>query len=149
LTRERLRSQKEIIKMPVVNQELAEIVTKFYDYNASQEDRVKGLTRYNNSHYQSKGIDITHVEEKEFDVKAALSGTVEEVKTDPLLGNVVTLKHQNDVVTYYASLGKVSVDAGDKVKQGETIGTAGKNLFGKDNGTHVHFQIRKENQEVD
>lgn len=70
------------------------------------------------------------------------------MKEDPLLGNVVILDHENDVTTYYASLADVQVKAGADVKQGDLLGGAGKNIFGKDNGTHVHFELRKEGQEV-
>lgn len=140
--------QQEVVKMPVHDQDLAEIVTTFYDYNAPQEDQESGVTRFNNSYYQSPGIDITHADEKEFEAKAAISGTVEEVKKDPLLGNVVVMEHENDITTYYASLSDVKVDAGARLKQGETLGTAGKNLFGKDIGTHLHFQVRKNGQKV-
>src|SRR5699024_10793164 len=64
-------------------------------------------------------------------------------------GNVVVVSHENDVMTYYASLNEVEVKADSEVKQGDAIGTAGKNLFGKDNGTHVHFELRKDGKEVD
>lgn len=141
--------QQEVIKMPVKDKKQAEIVTKFYDYNAEQEDQENALVLYNNRYYQSTGIDIAFEDGEPFDVIASLSGTVTEVKEDPLLGNVVVMDHENDVMTYYASLQEVDVKAGDKVKQGEDLGVAGKNLFGKDHGTHVHFEIRKDGKEVD
>src|SRR5690625_1475241 len=140
--------QQEVIKMPVADEEEAEIVTKFYDYNADQEDQESALILYNNRYYQSTGIDIATADGEEFDVVASLSGTVTEVKEDPILGNVVSISHENDVETYYASLDEVGVKAGSKVKQGDTIGTAGRNLFGKDHGIHVHFEIRKDGAEV-
>ncbi|RKQ34357.1 M23 family metallopeptidase [Oceanobacillus halophilus] len=133
--------QQETIKFPLTDPDQAEIVTKFYDYNASEEDQENALVFYNNRYYQSTGVDFAS--EEPFEVQASLSGTVTEVKEDPLLGNVVILSHENDVTTYYASLGEVAVTAGDEVKQGDQLGTAGKNIFGKDNGTHVHFELRK------
>lgn len=140
--------QQELIQMPVEDLDQAEIVTKFFDYNAEQEDRENALVLYNNRFYQSTGVDIASADAETFDVLAALTGTVEEVKEDPLLGNVVILLHGEDVKTYYASLEEVSVSAGAEIKQGEKLGTAGKNIFGKDNGTHVHFEIRKDGKEV-
>ncbi|MEI3607777.1 M23 family metallopeptidase [Pseudogracilibacillus sp. SE30717A] len=140
--------QQEIIKMPVDDAVQTEIVTKFYDYNAEQEDQEKGLTLYNNRYYQSTGVDIASSDGESFDVVASLSGTVTEVKEDPLLGNVVVMSHGEDIMTYYASLGEVSVEPGTDVKQGEQIGTAGKNLFSEESGTHVHFEIRKGEAEV-
>jgi len=145
---EEVLEQQEVIKMPIADDDQAEIVTKFYDYDADQEDQENALIRFNNMFYQSTGIDIASADGETFDVKASLSGTVTEVKEDPILGNVVSMTHENGVETYYASLGDIEVKAGSKVKQGETIGTAGKNLFGKDNGTHVHFEIRKNDKEV-
>ncbi|MFD1852157.1 M23 family metallopeptidase [Oceanobacillus bengalensis] len=140
--------QQETIQLPVTDLDQSEIVTKFYDYNASQEDQEAALVFYNNRYYQSTGVDIASANDETFDVVASLSGTVQEVKEDPLLGNVVTLTHPNEVMTHYASLGEVTVTAGDDVKQGDKLGTAGKNIFGKDNGTHVHFEIRKDGKEV-
>src|SRR5690625_4547056 len=77
-----------------------------------------------------------------------LSGNVMEIKEDPLLGNVVIMEHGGDVTTYYASLEEIDVTSGAKVKQGDKIGTAGKNLFGQESGTHVHFEMRKGDTEV-
>ncbi|WP_042221445.1 M23 family metallopeptidase [Oceanobacillus manasiensis] len=139
---------QEVIQMPLADQEQAEIVTKFYDYNADQEDQENALVLYNNRYYQSTGVDIASASGETFDVVAALTGTIEEVKEDPLLGNVVVVSHENDVKTYYASLEKVSVKAGAEVKQGDQLGTAGKNLFGQDSGTHVYFELRKEDKHV-
>lgn len=142
--------QQEVIKAPVTEaeQDQAEIVTKFYDYSAEKADQEDALVLYNNRYYQSTGVDIATADDDAFEVTASLSGKVEEVKEDPLLGNVVTLSHANDVMTYYASLGEIDVKAGDEVKQGDQLGIAGKNLFGKDVGTHVHFQLRKDEDVV-
>lgn len=140
--------QQELVGMPLENTDEAEIVTKFFDYNAEQEDRENALVLYNNRYYQSTGVDIAAADAESFDVLASISGTVEEVKEDPLLGNVVVLSHSDDLKTYYASLEDVAVTVSDNVEQGDKLGTAGKNLFGKDNGTHLHFEIRKDGKEV-
>ncbi|SFB26756.1 stage II sporulation protein Q [Lentibacillus halodurans] len=140
--------QQEVIQMPVENMDQAEIVTKYYDYNADQEDQENAIVVFNDRYYQSTGLDIASADGETFDVLSSLSGTVTEVKEDPLLGNVVTLTHENDVTTHYASLGDVQVSADEEIEQGDVIGTAGENLFGKDNGTHLHFEIRKDGQDV-
>ncbi|MFC4558057.1 peptidoglycan DD-metalloendopeptidase family protein [Virgibacillus kekensis] len=141
-------NQQEVIQMPVANPDQAEIVTKFYDYDAEQKAQEQALVVYNNRFYQSTGIDIAAADGKSFDVMASLSGTVAEVKEDPLLGNVVTLSHENEVVTHYASLDEVNVQAGDEVAQGDVLGTAGQSVFGQESGVHVHFEIRKDNKAV-
>ncbi len=140
---EPVMEQQEVVQLPIENSEEAQIVTKFFDYNADESEKVNALIHYNNRYYQSTGIDITTEDGEGFEVVAALSGTVAEVKEDPLLGNVVVIDHGDDVKTYYASLGDVKVEADANVKQGEAIGTAGKNKFGTEHGNHVHFEVRK------
>ncbi|WP_226036316.1 M23 family metallopeptidase [Aquibacillus saliphilus] len=145
---EAVMEQQEVLKMPVSEESQSEIVTKFYDYNADSEDQLQALVLYNNKYYQSKGVDVASADGEAFDVTAALSGTVIEVKEDPLLGNVIKMEHQNDITTYYASLEEVLVEVDAEVKQGDVIGSAGQNLFGQASGTHVHFEVRKQDEPV-
>ncbi|WP_085506239.1 M23 family metallopeptidase [Thalassobacillus devorans] len=137
--------QSEELTMPVAEQENSTIVTKFYDYDASEEDQENALVLYDNKYYQSTGVDITKNDEK-FDVTAALSGTVTEVKEDPLYGNVVQIDHGQEVTTVYASLDEVQTEAGAEVKQGDVLGTSGRNIFGQASGVHVHFEVRKDGE---
>ncbi|MBM7551742.1 M23 family metallopeptidase [Thalassobacillus pellis] len=134
---------QEKLAMPV--DEDSQIVTKFYDYDASEKDQESALVLYENKYYQSTGVDFTKNDEK-FDVKAALTGQVTEVKEDPLYGNVVTIEHAGEVSTVYASLGEVKVEAGTEVAQGDVLGTSGRNVFGQASGVHVHFEVRKGDQ---
>lgn len=145
---EPVTQQDEVIRMPVADEEKAEIVTTFFDYNAPTEERENSLIHYNNRFYQNEGVAIASTDETSFDVTASFSGTVETVKEDPLLGNVVTISHGEDTMTYYASLAEIIVKEGQQIEQGEVIGTAGQNLFGKDNGIHVHFEIVKNGEKL-
>lgn len=143
---EPVAKQVESIQMPVPQNSEVEIVTKYYDYGASEEEQEQALILFENHYYQSTGIDIAAKDGEAFDVLASLSGVVTTVKEDPILGNVIILSHEDDVETFYASLGEINVQEGDEVKQGEVIGQAGKSLIGKDHGNHLHFEIRKNNE---
>ncbi|WP_235001520.1 M23 family metallopeptidase [Halobacillus sp. Marseille-P3879] len=140
--------QDENLVMPVASDLEAAIVTKYFDYDASDDEQESALVLYNNKYYQSKGIDVATSEGEAFDVTAALSGTVTEVKEDPLYGNVVELTHDNEVTTVYSSLAEVAIQSGDEVKQGDVLGQAGQNSFGQANGVHVHFEVRKDDEPV-
>lgn len=140
--------QDEIIHMPFDKELEAEIVTKFYDYDATEEDQEKSLILYNNRYYQSTGIDVVQSNGESFDVIASLSGTVIEVKEAPLLGNVVTISHSDSITTHYASLDDIAVEVGAEVNQGDKIGTAGKNMFNENGGIHLHFELHKDGIEV-
>lgn len=135
--------QAETVQMPVLEMERAEIVTKFFDHDLDATEQTAALKMYNNRYYQSKGIDIRMDDGDVFEVVAALSGTVTEVKEDPLYGFVVTIDHGDDLMTYYASLDAIQVDVGDEVSQGDTLAYAGTSLYGKDLGKHVYFEMRK------
>ncbi|RLQ94752.1 M23 family metallopeptidase [Falsibacillus albus] len=143
-----VNSALENFKMPVEDQDAAVIEKQFYDYNASEEDQEAALVVYNNSYHPNRGIDITMKDNKGFDVVAAMSGTVTNVKEDSLLGNVIEIEHEKGVVTQYQSVKDFKVQVGDQVKQGDVIASAGESLYNEEAGTHVHFEIRKDNNPV-
>lgn len=136
--------QVENVKMPVSAPESVSVITKFYEADATQEDKEAALVNYKNQYSLSKGIDLADKEGKEFEVSASLSGTVAKASKDPVLGHVVEIEHEDGLSTVYQSLAAVSVAEGDKIEQGQVIGTSGKNLYNEEAGNHVHFEIRKD-----
>ena len=63
-------------------------------------------------------------------------------------GNYVMIEHSDGVVSVYAHMLKntLTVDVGDKVNQGQNLGTMGNS--GSSTGTHLHFELRVNNQRV-
>jgi LysM repeat protein len=55
-------------------------------------------------------------------------------------GNYVVIQHPNSTQTVYGHMSGVSVSVGQKVNQGQTIGSSGNT--GKSTGPHLHFEIR-------
>ncbi|WP_068505280.1 M23 family metallopeptidase [Paenibacillus kribbensis] len=58
-------------------------------------------------------------------------------------GNVIIIDHRNGYQTVYGHLSSIGVRVGQVVQQGEAIGIMGST--GRSTGTHVHFEIRKNN----
>ncbi len=56
-------------------------------------------------------------------------------------GNVVVIRHADEMYTLYAHLSKVDVQVGDVVKAGDLIGDVGQS--GVATGSHLHFEVRK------
>ncbi|WP_100374167.1 M23 family metallopeptidase [Bacillus sp. FJAT-45037] len=134
----------EMIKKPVAEEEGIEIVVHYFDEQATAEEKEQALVYYNNEYRQNKGIDYGHVENANFDVVAALSGTVVKSEKDALLGYVVEISHDNGIVTHYHSLEGVELEEGEVVKQGDIIGQAARNLYNQEAGVHVHFAIQQD-----
>jgi stage II sporulation protein Q len=141
-------NSKEVFKMPVADEGAVSIMTKYYDTEASAEDQQAAIVVYNNTYFQSTGIDLVADEGEAFDVTASLSGTVVKAEKDPILGHVVVIKHANGVTTHYSSLESLQVEEGNTVVQGEVLGQAGLSEYNKDAGVHAHFEIRKDGSAV-
>ncbi|MDR0662359.1 MAG: M23 family metallopeptidase [Holosporales bacterium] len=62
-------------------------------------------------------------------------------------GNLVLVKHESGLMTAYAHLGKISVNKGDYVDRGQSVGTVGKT--GDTTGEQLYFEVRKNKKPVD
>ncbi|MEK4938838.1 peptidoglycan DD-metalloendopeptidase family protein [Bacillus sp. FSL K6-0042] len=138
----------EVVKMPAAKNVDVVVKKKFYEDGAAEEEQEQALVFYNNTYSPNKGIDVAAKNGKEFDVTAALSGTVTKAEKDSLLGYVVTVDNGNGLATSYQSLGSVKVEKGAKVAQGEVLGKSGLSAMNKEAGSHVHFEVRKDNVAV-
>jgi len=76
-------------------------------------------------------------------VRAAYCGVV--IKSCPYsgYGNLVILKHPNNMSTFYAHLSKCLVQVGDSVLAGQVVGLGGRT--GRATTDHLHFEVRQNN----
>lgn len=95
------------------------------------------------------GVDLNAAEGTQ--VHAVLSGTVAAVYEDDALGQVVTILHTNDRMSLYANLDEtVSVTEGQKVNEGDVIGTVGNTALAEcGDEPHLHFGFFVEEKPVD
>jgi len=84
------------------------------------------------------GIDIPFPENTP--VVAAFNGMVRVSTYNGSYGNVVIIRHDNRLETYYAHLSRRLVNPGQLVKAGDTIGLGGST--GRSRGPHLHFETR-------
>ena len=73
-------------------------------------------------------------------IYAAFSGKVRISKNMGAFGNLVVIRHENGIETFYAHLSKRMVSAGDWVNAGDVIGLGGST--GRSTGPHLHFETR-------
>ena len=95
------------------------------------------------------GVDIAAQEGSV--VCAAADGEVYTVYEDETMGMTVVIRHDGGYTTHYASLADgVPVNAGDKVKLGQTIGFVGNTaLMESALGEHVCFRVTCDGETVD
>lgn len=128
------------------NDQSVTLLKNFYDYDSEEETQKNAIIYYENTYMQSSGV--AYGSEKAFDIIAILDGTVTSIKEDELLGTIVEIKHDNNTYSLYQSISDVKVKENDTVTQGTIIGTSGTSNLQKDLGSHVYFEIIKDNVTV-
>ena len=73
-------------------------------------------------------------------IYATFTGKVRMSKYFGGFGNLVVIRHENGIETYYGHLSKRYVEAGDWVNAGDVIGLGGSS--GRSTGPHLHFETR-------
>ncbi len=73
-------------------------------------------------------------------VRTVGDGVVEFAGVQNGFGNVIYVKHRNDMVTVYAHLSRILVKKGEAIEQGDQIGAVG--MTGWTTGPHLHFEFR-------
>ena len=73
-------------------------------------------------------------------VYAAFDGRVRMSEYHSGYGNLVIIRHENGLETYYGHLSKRDVEPGDWVRAGDQIGLGGST--GRSTGPHLHFETR-------
>lgn len=123
-------------------------VSPVNDCNVTNDFAMDSLIWHNTlKHYAAHGgIDFAGNDGD--NVMSVYSGTVTDVSYDILNGYVVTVKHNDNLTTKYASLNEPSVVVGQTVAKGEIIGTMGTTATNEYlDGAHVHFSLY-ENGEI-
>lgn len=73
-------------------------------------------------------------------IHAAFTGRVRVSKTMGGYGNIIIIRHENGIETFYGHLSKRNVETGDWVNAGDVIGLGGST--GRSTGPHLHFETR-------
>ena len=80
-------------------------------------------------------------------IYATFDGKVRLSKAAGDYGNLVIIRHNNGLETYYAHLSQRDVEVGDWVVAGQQIGLGGST--GRSTGPHLHFEVRYKGQSFD
>lgn len=133
------------ILKPYVSEKV-QISKKFYDIESSDEEKQNAIIYYNDTYMQNSGI--LYKSEESFDIVSILDGTVVDVKKDEVLGNVVEIKHSNNIISTYEGLSEVNVKKDQLINQGDTIGKSGKIEVGETIENGLLFELIYEGKMV-
>lgn len=131
-------SIKELILRPFLDDTVV-IARNFYDVTASADSQQASLIYYDGTYIPNSGVDYKAIDK--FDIVSILDGTVTKVSESSLLGKIIEITHNNNIVTSYQSLSEVSVNEGDMVVQGQIIGKSGEANISTELGNHLHFEM--------
>ena len=132
------------IMKPFLNEQVT-INKYFYNPEDEKTNQEKAIILYENTYMQNSGVDYKFNES--FDVVAVLDGTVIEVTDNAILGKTIKVRHGNDTVSTYQSLGEVSVKQDDSVLRGQVIGKSGTcSLYGSD--YNLHFELSHQGKNI-
>lgn len=139
-------ADKEVIGRPYTDNTV-KIVTNYYDKDDDEQTQQQSLIFHENTYLPSTGIN--YQSDYDFDVISILDGIVMTVKEDQLLGKIIEIKHNNDIISTYQSLSEVLVEEGTEVKQGTIIAKSGTSNIQPNLGSHLHFELTIDSHTVD
>lgn len=127
-----------IMIKPYVNNEVS-VYKNFYNKDSSFEEQENSIIEYQNTYLQSSGI--CYKLNRAFDVVAIMDGIVSDIKQDELLGNIVEIRHNNNVISIYAGLSDIGVEKDMKVKSGDMIGVSGNSNIFNGEEKYLYFEL--------
>jgi len=139
-------SKVEEIMLRPYTEEKVTIGKSFYDYQESNEKQENSIVYYEGTYIQNSGVD--YVYKDIFDVVSCLNGTVLNVEKTELMGYVVEVRYDNDIIMSYQSLSEVSVQKDDEVVKGQQIGKSGNSIIGNELGNHLHLEMYYDGQVI-
>ena len=115
------------------------IVNNYYNKDSDNATQENSIYYYGDTYMQNSGVD--YASGGEFDVVTILDGTVMEVTDDEVMGKTIKIKHSNDLISVYQSMGSINFKKDDTITQGTIIGKSGENNISTDLGNHLHFEL--------
>ena len=138
-------TEEKVIIKPYTSEKV-EISKKFYDKDSSDKDKEDALIYYKDTYMQNSGV--LYNSDNEFMVVSVLDGEVIDLKKDDILGYVVEVKHDNNLISIYQGLKSVNVKKGDQITQNSIIGKSGEITLDVNLKNALLFELIKDGKYV-
>lgn len=111
----------------------------FYDYESDEQKQENSIILYENTYMQNTGVD--YISDEAFEVVSVLPGTISSIEDDEILGKIVKIQHDKDILTVYEGIDNINLKIGDKVTSGQTIATSGTSNINANYKNSLHFEV--------
>ena len=115
------------------------IVKNYYNYKENEKSQINSINYYNNTYFQNNGICYSNG--NPFEVYSVLDGVVTDITKDELVGNSITIKHNDNSYSVYQSIKDIQIKKGDKVTKGTLLAYSNVSNFNKDLKNHLYFEL--------
>lgn len=132
-----MKTETENIVRPYIESNV-KIGKYFYDYEGDENRQNDSIIYYKDTYMQNTGVN--YINDEAFDVVSVLNGEVIGIEDNDVYGKIVTIKHNDNLITTYSNIEDVVVDMGYNVSQGEIIGTSSISEI-SDNKNMLHFEV--------
>ena len=119
--------------------ENVKIKVNYYDYKSTEDEQKSALIYFENTYLQNSGV--VYGMDNDFDVVSILDGVVTEVKEDKTLNTIVTIKHENNVISVYQGLKDVTVKKDEEISAGTVIGKSSESNMLKNYKSTILFEL--------
>lgn len=141
-----MRENNEAIVRPYVSNNV-KVGKYFYDYEADKTKQKESLILYENTYLQNTGVD--YISDELFDVVSILDGEVIGIEENDIYGNVLTIKHNDNLITTYSNIDGILVNVGYKVSQGEIIAKSSSSKLDSTIKSTLHFEVEYKGELID
>ena len=132
-----MKVETENIVRPYIESNV-QIGKYFYDYEGTDDKQKDSIIYYKDTYMQNTGVN--YIYDESFDVVSVLNGEVIGIEDNDIYGKIVTIKHNDNLITTYSNIDDVVVDMGYNVSQGEIIGTSKISEI-SENKNMLHFEV--------
>ena len=133
-----ISESEEVIVKPY-EAEGVSVSKSYYDMKDDEARQQQSLVYCENTYLQNSGV--LYTSDSSFDVLSVYNGTVTNIDSDEILGNVVEITHNNNWKTIYYSLSEVSVSLNDEVASKTVIGKSGDNRLENEKDYCLLFEV--------
>ena len=119
--------------------ENVKIKVNYYDYKSTEDEQTSALIYFENTYLQNSVV--LYGMDNDFDVVSILDGVVTEVKEDKTLNTIVTIKHENNVISVYQGLKDVTVKKDEEISAGTVIGKSSESNMLKNYKSTILFEL--------